>query len=87
MSKVMIIALALIGSIAQAQIKEYTGPAAKTANPDYSEVYMSNGVVLAENKAFAAAIQGSDVYRCIKQEVAMNKSGKGATLKNIKKNQ
>lgn len=83
--KTMLLIL-VTASMAHAGIKPYTG--SRTApNPDYKEIYMVEGHSIPPNEAFTAAIRGSEVYRCVNQEISMGKTGKSAGLKNVKKNQ
>lgn len=74
-----------LGFSAHAKIKPYQG--GKThENADYKEMYVSSGGNrIADDKAFTAAIKGEEVYHCVIQEASMNKTGKGAALRNVKK--
>lgn len=88
MKQTIFIALAIVATapLASAQIKPYTG-STKSPNAAYKEHYTVNGSVTSEPEAFMGAIQGKEVYRCVLQEASMGKSGKSASLRNVKKNQ
>lgn len=74
----------LIAAISEARIKPYTG--SKTSdNPEYSDMYLANGSQATPESAFMSAIKGEKVYHCVLQEASMGKTGKSASLKNVKK--
>jgi hypothetical protein len=81
---VIILATALAGQGAEARIKPYSGPT-KTDNPDYAEMYTSDGHEVDASQAFMDAIAGKKVYHCQIQEAAMGKTGRTAGLKNVPK--
>lgn len=82
--KSLTIIAALVAVAAQAQIKPYVG-STKADNADYKEFYMSDAKIVSESDAFNGAIRGQEVYRCVKQELAMGKSGRSASMKNVPK--
>ena len=78
------IIIMLLALSAEARIKPYTGPS-KTDNPEYDEMYVSQGKTVSDGDAFMAAIRGDKVYKCVLQEAAMGKTGRSASLKNVPK--
>lgn len=74
-----------LANAARAEIRPYAGKKTK-ANPAYHEYYQAAGKAVNDAEAFTAAIAGKDVYRCVRQEVSMGKTGRSASLKSIPKN-
>lgn len=85
MKNAILFALLVSGTMAHAQIQPYVGTT-KTPNTKYREYYTADGAKVSEAEAFMAAVNGKSVDRCVGQELGMGKSGKSASLKNIKKN-
>lgn len=86
-AKITMLAIGFTCLQSVAQIKPYAGKQT-VPNPEYREFYITEaGQQVTPNEAFSRAAAGEPVYSCKRQEVSMNKTGKGASLKNVKKNQ
>lgn len=70
--------------VAQAQIKPYTGGAAKADNPEYKSFYQSEGKTLDAGGALMSLVAGKEVYHCVVQEATASKNGKSIAMKNVK---